>query len=153
MRLSRLLTPDRILLEADAVDRDAVLRCIATLLGGRDHPGIELFGALQRREIGSSTALGEGVAIPHTRVDPLDKPRAAFIATRHGVDFHAPDGAPVDLFFALLVPAHATGEHLAILAEIAECLGDATVRDLLRKARTPERVIAILSDTLTGAAA
>ena len=134
-------------------DRDAVLRRIAALLGGRDHAESELFDALHRRELGSSTALGDAVASPHTRVDPLDKPRAAFVATRRGVDFDAPDGAPVDLFFALLVPAHATSEHLAILAEIAECFGDAAMRDLLRGARTPERVIAILSDSLTGAAA
>lgn len=153
MRSSRLLTHDRIVLDLAAGDRDAVLHRIAALLGGRDHPEAALFDALQRREIGSSTALGDGVAIPHTRVDSLDRPRAAFVATRHGIDFHAPDGAPVDLFFALLVPAHATGEHLAILAEIAECFSDATLRDLLRKARSPERVIAILGDTLTGAAA
>lgn len=153
MRSSRLLTHDRIVLDLAAADRDAVMHRIANLLGGRDHPESELFEALRRREIGSSTALGDGVAIPHTRVEPLDRPRAAFIATRHGVDFHAPDGAPVDLFFALLVPAHATSEHLAILAEIAECFGDATLRDLLRNARSPERVLAILSDTLTGAAA
>lgn len=153
MRLSRLLSHDRIVLDVDAADRDAVLRRIAALLGGRDHAESALFEALRRRELGSSTALGDAVAIPHTRVDPLDKPRAAFVATRHGVDFDAPDGAPVDLFFALLVPAHATSEHLAILAEIAECFGDAAMRDLLRGARTPERVIAILSDSLTGAAA
>lgn len=153
MRSSRLLTHDRIVLDLAAGDRDAVLYRIAALLGGRDHPEAALFDALQRREIGSSTALGDGVAIPHTRVDSLDRPRAAFVATRHGIDFHAPDGAPVDLFFALLVPAHATGEHLAILAEIAECFSDATLRDLLRKARSPERVIAILGNTLTGAAA
>ena len=153
MRLSRLLSHDRIVLDVEAADRDAVLRRIAALLGGRDHAEPELFDALRRRELGSSTALGDAVAIPHTRVDPLDKPRAAFVATRRGVDFDAPDGAPVDLFFALLVPAHATSEHLAILAEIAECFGDAAMRDLLRGARTPERVIAILSDSLTGAAA
>ena len=153
MRLSRLLSHDRIVLDVEAADRDAVLRRIAALLGGRDHAESELFDALHRRELGSSTALGDAVAIPHTRVDPLDKPRAAFVATRRGVDFDAPDGAPVDLFFALLVPAHATSEHLAILAEIAECFGDAAMRDLLRGARTPERVIAILSDSLTGAAA
>ena len=153
MRLSRLLSHDRIVLDVEAADRDAVLRRIAALLGGRDHAESELFDALHRRELGSSTALGDAVAIPHTRVDPLDKPRAAFVATRRGVDFDAPDGAPVDLFFALLVPAHATSEHLAILAEIAECFGDAAMRDLLRGARTPERVIAILSESLTGAAA
>jgi PTS system nitrogen regulatory IIA component len=153
MRLSRLLSHDRIVLDVEAADRDAVLRRIAALLGGRDHAESELFDALRRRELGSSTALGDAVAIPHTRVDPLDKPRAAFVATRRGVDFDAPDGIPVDLFFALLVPAHATSEHLAILAEIAECFGDAAMRDLLRGARTPERVIAILSDSLTGAAA
>ena len=153
MRLSRLLSHDRIVLDLTASDRDAVLHRIAALLGGRDHPESELYEALCRREAGSSTALGDGVAIPHTRVEQLDKPRAAFVATRRGVDFHAPDGAAVDLFFALLVPAHATSEHLAILAEIAECFGEAAMRDLLRNARTPERIIAILSDSLTGAAA
>lgn len=153
MRLSRLLTHDRIVLDATAQDRDAVLHGIAALLGGHDHPESDVFDALRRRELGSSTALGDGVAIPHTRVGQLDKPRAAFVATRRGVDFDAPDSAPVDLFFALLVPEHGTSEHLAILAEIAECFGEAAVRDLLRGARSPERVIAILSDSLTGAAA
>ncbi|HWT14665.1 MAG TPA: PTS sugar transporter subunit IIA [Patescibacteria group bacterium] len=153
MRLSRLLSHDRIVLAHPAGDRDSVLLDIAALLGSPDHPTDRLYAALRRRELGSSTALGDGVAIPHTRVEQLDKPLAAFIATRQGFDFNAPDGVPVDLFFALLVPAHATSEHLAILAEIADCFGDPGTRALLRKARTPQRVIDILSDSLAGAAA
>ncbi|MBL0028159.1 MAG: PTS sugar transporter subunit IIA [Rhodanobacteraceae bacterium] len=153
MRLSRLLSHDRIVLSHPAGDRDAVLQQIAALLGSPDHPHDEIYAALRRRELGSSTALGDGVAIPHTRVEQLDKPLAAFVNTRNGVDFHAPDGLPVDLFFALLVPAHAASEHLAILAEFADCFGDAATRERLRHARTPQRVIDILSDSLTGAAA
>ena len=153
MRLSHLLTFDRIVLAHAASDRDAVLQQLAALLSSRDHPQDALYAALRRRELGSSTALGDGVAIPHTRVEQLDKPLAAFVTTRSGVDFQAPDDVPVDLFFALLVPAHATSEHLAILAEFAECFSDAAVRELLRNAREPQRIIDILSDSLTGAAA
>lgn len=153
MRLSRLLSFDRIALDDPASDRKAVLEQISRMIGDAAHPPALVESALERREAGSSTALGDGVAIPHTRVEGLDRPRAAFLATRRGVDFHSPDGLPVDLFFALLVPAQSTSEHLAILAEIAECFSDSTMRDLLREARSPERIIAILRSSLTGAAA
>lgn len=153
MRLSRLLSHDRIVLAAPDTHRDAMLHRIAGLLAHREHDADTLFEALHRREVGSSTALGDGVAIPHTRVEQLDKPRAAFVVAQRGIDFQAPDGLPVDLFFALLVPAHAAGEHLAILAEIAECFSDERTRARLREARHGDAIIAILSDSLAGAAA
>lgn len=153
MRLSRLLNHDRIVLAASIRDSDALLARVATLLADATHPADLLLGELARREQSGSTALGDGVAIPHARLARLEQPRAAFVSTRSGIDFSAPDGAKADLFFALLVPAHAASEHLAILAEIAECFGDPSVRTMLRRARSPQTVIEILSDSLTGAAA
>jgi PTS system nitrogen regulatory IIA component len=153
MRLSRLLTHDRIVLCADLRDADRVLARVAGLLADQSHDRDRLVAELVRREQSGSTALGDGVAIPHARLDGLERPRAAFVSTRQALDFRAPDGAGVDMFFALLVPAHATGEHLAILAEIAECFGDDAVRTMLRRAQSAQTVIEILSDSLTGAAA
>lgn len=153
MRPSRLLSHDRIALGARLADADAVLQHLAGLLADGELPAARLLQLLARREQSGSTALGDGVAIPHARIESLEQPRAAFLSLGNGVAFGAPDGAPVDLFFALLVPAHATGEHLSILAGIAERFGDGATRAMLRRARTSAAVLDLLGDSLSGAAA
>jgi len=101
--------------------------------------------ALRDREDRASTALGEGVAIPHARIDGLDECRAAFIRLQHPVDFEAADGKPVDLVLALLVPEHDVNAQLQRLAEIADRFADPDYRAALRKARDAGHLRQLLS--------
>jgi len=85
---------------------------------------------LKREELGS-TGTGGGVAIPHARIQELNKPFGVFARLNKPIDFEAIDGRPVDLVFLLLLPADPVGEQLKALASVARKLRDpASLRDL-----------------------
>lgn len=84
----------------------------------------DVFTSLVAREKLGSTGLGNGVSIPHGRINGPDQPIGAFIRLTQGVDYDANDGQPVDLVFGLIVPKDASNEHLQILAGIAEVFQD-----------------------------
>jgi PTS system nitrogen regulatory IIA component len=90
-----------------------------------------VFDALFAREKLGSTGLGHGVAIPHGRIKSLRDTLAVFIRTKDGVPFESPDGEAVRLVFAILVPEHATEQHLNLLSELAQVFSDATLRQAL----------------------
>lgn len=95
---------------------------------------------LNAREQLGSTALGDGVAIPHGRIKGLHQAHAALFRLKHPIDFGAPDSQPVSLFIFLLVPEKATQEHLEILSSIAQLLADPQTRTQLQNEPDPEKV-------------
>lgn len=102
--------------------------------------------ALLKREKAGSTGVGDGVALPHARVSGLDRARAVFLRLETPVDYKAVDDQPVDLIFALLVPAEAPGsEHLQALAKISRLLRRADLRRQLRQAQTADALYALLA--------
>ncbi|HEY2189077.1 MAG TPA: PTS sugar transporter subunit IIA [Caldimonas sp.] len=102
----------------------------------------------------ASTALGHGVAIPRGRASDLRTPIAGVVRLAgNGLDFGAPDGVATTLFFFLLVPERATEEHLAMLSEIAQALGDGELRARLRAARDPAAFRGLLAQAPRLAAA
>lgn len=128
-----LLPAGRVQTDLAVADKAQLLEHLAELLAsGGD--AAELRAALVARERLGSTGLGHGVAIPHGRSAGLAEARAAFVRLREPLDFGAPDGAPVDLVAALVVPAHFTDQHLMLLAELAEMFSDPNVTGALRAA-------------------
>jgi PTS system nitrogen regulatory IIA component len=95
-----------------------------------------LFDALLNRERLGSTALGEGVAVPHCRIPGGTATLGVLLRLAEGIDFDAPDGKPVDLLFVLVVPAEATDEHLKLLAHLARLFNEPAFRSTLREARS-----------------
>lgn len=93
-----------------------------------------VFESLFARERLGSTGLGQGVAIPHGRIKGLKDAVGAFIRLSAQVPFDAPDGKPVTLVFALLVPEQATERHLQILSELAQMFSDRALRDAMSSA-------------------
>jgi len=91
--------------------------------------------SLAAREKLGSTGLGQGIAIPHGRIHGLRDAVGAYVRLRQPVPFDAPDGKPVDQLFVLLVPEHATDQHLQLLSELAQMLSDRALRDRLAQAR------------------
>ena len=91
----------------------------------------EMFEHLLTRERLGSTGLGEGIAIPHCRID-CPRPMAALLRLETPVDFDAPDDAPVDLLFVLIVPPGETSAHLTTLAALARLFQSADNRAALR---------------------
>ncbi len=88
---------------------------------------------IEREKLGS-TALGDGIAIPHCRAASCTAPLGALLSLSEPIPFDAPDDRPVDLLFVLLVPEEAHQEHLDILAEVARMFGDHEFCKALRAA-------------------
>ena len=88
------------------------------------------------REKKGSTGIGHGIAIPHGRIIGLQKAVAVLVTTESPIQFDAIDNEPVDVFFALLVPAEDAANYLNILASVAEKLNDKTTIDSVRRAST-----------------
>ncbi|MCW8883617.1 MAG: PTS IIA-like nitrogen regulatory protein PtsN [Motiliproteus sp.] len=92
----------------------------------------EIFTGLISRERLGSTGLGDGIAIPHCRLENCQGTTGALVKLPEPIDFDAIDGNPVDLLFILIVPAEATEQHLQILASLAELFSQEEVRSALR---------------------
>ena len=146
-RISKLLTARDILLDVTATSKKRLLEN-AALLFENEHrlERNRVFDSLFARERLGSTGLGHGVAIPHGRIKGLKAPLLAVLRSETPVPFEAPDGLPVRLLIVLLVPEHATEEHLEILSELAELLSDANLRQTLVEANDPAAIHKLLSD-------
>ncbi|MBI5145333.1 MAG: PTS sugar transporter subunit IIA [Candidatus Omnitrophica bacterium] len=105
----------------------------------------KLMEALLTRESLGSTAIGQGVAIPHAKSECVEKLIAAFGLSQRGVDFDSLDGEPAYIFFLLVAPQDSAGPHLKALARISRLLKDKYFRDHLRAAKDAAQVINIIS--------
>jgi PTS system nitrogen regulatory IIA component len=101
----------------------------------------KLIEALMARESLGSTAIGQGIAIPHAKSDSVTKLIAAFGLSKKGVDFDSLDGEMVNIFFLLLAPQDSAGPHLKALARISRLLKDKYFRDNLRMCTDDKSVI------------
>jgi len=133
--VSRLLPAEHVVLALDATSKKRLFEQIGLLFeNSRQIPRARVFDSLFDREKLGSTALGYGVAIPHGRIKTLKEPACAFVRTAVPIPFEAPDGQPVSLVFAMLVPEHATEAHLELLSELAQMFSDAGLREALAAA-------------------
>lgn len=131
--VSRLLPLNHVLIGLEVSSKKRLFEQVGLLFeNSRQIPRARVFDSLFDREKLGSTGLGYGVAIPHGRIKSLKEPVCAFVRTGQAVPFEAPDGQPVDLVFAMLVPAHATEAHLGILSELAQMFSDERLRESLR---------------------
>ncbi|RBC28575.1 PTS sugar transporter subunit IIA, partial [Xanthomonas oryzae] len=114
------------------------------LLSCRQAGADELYANLCEREALGSTAIGHGIAIPHGRCPNLTEPRGALLRLDTPVTFGGDE--PVDVIFAMAVPAHYTHQHLMLLSELAERFSDADFRQRLRAAPNAEALMGLLTD-------
>lgn len=111
----------------------------------------EIFDAVMERERLGSTGVGEGVAIPHARLEGLKAPLGAFARLASPVDFESLDDRPCDLVFMLLAPVSAGADHLRALAAVSRAFREPSIRAALRGAGTQEAVMSILCGRKTAA--
>jgi len=105
----------------------------------------KLIEALMAREALGSTAIGQGIAIPHAKCDCVNKLIAAFGLSKKGVDFDSLDGELAYIFFLLVAPQDSAGPHLKALARISRLLKDKYFRDTLRACKDDKSVTKIIS--------
>ena len=133
MKISDILVRGASILDLTATAKEDVLAELAGALSAAE-PALESEGLLQvlkDREALQSTGIGEGVAIPHGKLNGLDRLVATFARSRAGVDFESIDGQPTHLFFLLVVPEQSGGQHLKALARISRFFRDASFRERL----------------------
>lgn len=143
-----LITEARVRCGSDITSKKRLLESLGGLLAEADMAlsADVVFDRLLERERLGSTGLGHGVALPHARIEELVAPVGAFIQLRQAVDFDAIDDQPVDLAFALLVPAAADERHLQLLASLAERFNEPRLRERLRACESAGQVIAMLAE-------
>ncbi len=130
--IAKLLPPSNIVLDVDVTSKKRLFEQAGLLFENNQGVARSLvFESLFARERLGSTGLGQAVAIPHGRIKGLKEAVGAFVRLAHPVPFDAPDGKPVNLVFVLLVPEHATEQHLQILSELAQLFSDRDLRERL----------------------
>ena len=142
IRLETILTPGRSLVNVPGGSKKRALEKVATVIADQV-PELEMqdvFEKLVAREKLGSTGFGNGIAIPHCRLEGCSAPVSALLHLEAPIDYDAIDGAPVDLLFVLLVPEAATDAHLELLRQIASMLNRSEVRESMRQAQSGERL-------------
>ena len=150
MRVSDLLNRDSVLLHADMEDAADALGVLVELQesNGVITNGTAYYNAICEREAaGGSTAIGDGMALPHACTTGVAAPGVAALTLRHGVDWGAPDVRAVDLLFMIAVPPGNESLHLQILARLVNLLSRNSLVDALRHASSPERFVELIAKT------
>ncbi|KCZ62191.1 PTS sugar transporter [Hyphomonas sp. L-53-1-40] len=143
--LTSLLAGGVIIPSLEAKSRKQAIHALAEALAEATGIGLrEIEDAVMERERLGSTGVGEGVAIPHARLEGIDAPVGGYLRLVHGVDFEAIDDRPCDLIFMLLAPKSSGADHLRALAQVSRTFRQSAVRDALREANTEDEVKAIV---------
>lgn len=148
--MTDLITPGLVALDVDlGRSKEAVIRAMANRIGvtGRaDGKGLE--ADVLAREATSPTGMGDGIAIPHCRSTAVHKNTLAFARLKPPVDFDGPDG-PADLCFMIAAADGADDDHLALLSMLARSLVRPDFVAALRRARTPEAIVDLVTKAIT----
>jgi nitrogen PTS system EIIA component len=146
-RLTPLLPAAHVVLDLDVGSKKRLFEQIGLLFeNSRQIPRARVFDSLFDREKLGSTGLGYGVAIPHGRLKNLKDTLCAFVRTQLPVPFESPDGQPVRLVLAMLVPEHATEQHLELLSDLAQMFSDQGLREKLLAADSVEAAHRLLTE-------
>jgi PTS system nitrogen regulatory IIA component len=146
LKITDFLAAARIIPDLKGRDKKAVLKELADWLADQERAldAQRLFDTLLEREKISSTAIGEGVAIPHGKAAGVGKVCGVFARSLQGVDFNSLDGGPTFLFFVLIAPEDSAADHLKALARISRLLKDGSFRTRLMQGRTPEEIFNVI---------
>ncbi|HAR6152215.1 TPA: PTS transporter subunit EIIA [Staphylococcus pseudintermedius] len=147
MRITELLTKETIAMDLSATTKDGVIDELAQQLNqaGKLNQLDDYIAAIHKREQQSSTGIGEGIAIPHAKVEAVKTPAIAFGKSKAGVDYDSLDMQPAHLFFMIAAPATGAQTHLDALAKLSSVLMDENVRQALLEADSTEAVLAIIN--------
>jgi PTS system nitrogen regulatory IIA component len=148
MKVLDILDPAAIVPEMRATSKPEALQELAAVLG-KLHPNIDearLVEVLLEREELGSTAIGEGIAIPHAKLPGIGTVIAAFGRSSKGIDFDSLDGSPTRLFFLLVAPEDSAGIHLKALARISRLLKDRAFRERLFAGTTSDALFATIRE-------
>ena len=144
MKIQDLLNKKVMLLDLQATTKEAAIdEMINSLVDNGVVTDFDVFKAgIMAREAQTSTGLGDGIAMPHSKNASVKESTVLFAKSNKGVDYESLDGQPTDLFFMIAAPEGANDTHLAALAELSKYLMQDGFADRLRKVTSPDEVIA-----------
>ena len=144
MKIQDVLNKNVMLFDLQATDKEGVINeMIQSLVDNGVVTDFDTFKAgIMNREAQTSTGLGDGIAMPHSKNEAVTEATVLFAKSNKGVDYASLDGQPTDLFFMIAAPEGANDTHLAALAELSKYLMKPGFADKLRQASTPDQVIA-----------
>ena len=146
MTISDILSADGVLLPLRVNGKKQALQELSARAAAISGLGErEIFDTLLQRERLGSTGVGDGVAIPHGKLEKCKKIFGVFARLERAIDFDAPDGLPVDLIFLLIAPDTAGADHLKALAAIARAMRGQHFANQLRKAVDANAAFALLT--------
>lgn len=149
MKMSEIIEEENIIPDLKAKDKNGVLEELAEAVSNRE-PSInkrDLVRVLIERERLGSTGIGDGVAIPHGKMNGIKHPLISFGRSNKGLDFDSMDGQTAYLFFLLVAPENSSSVHLQVLAKIAKILKNSAIRKNLMEARTKEDIYQTIIQT------
>ncbi|MBS3755891.1 MAG: PTS sugar transporter subunit IIA [Desulfobacterales bacterium] len=147
MKILDYINEQTVLTDLSSGDKKGVIDELAqpvAELTGLDHR--EIVRVLIERERLGSTGIGDGIAIPHGKINGLESLVLGFGLSHKGVNFDALDGKPTHIFFLLLSPDNSTGIHLRILARISKLLKEASFKEKLMQAKAPADIISTIGE-------
>ena len=144
MKIQDVLNKNVMLFDLKATDKEGVINeMVQSLVDNGVVTDFDTFKAgIMNREAQTSTGLGDGIAMPHSKNEAVKEATVLFAKSNKGVDYASLDGQPTDLFFMIAAPEGANDTHLAALAELSKYLMKPGFADKLRQASTPDQVIA-----------
>lgn len=149
MKITDFLCRDAVTNDLKASTKAEVIAEMAGLLVGsgaieKKHKA-KIIETLMAREALGSTAIGQGIAIPHGKSEAVKKMVAALAVSRQGVPFDSLDGEPSYIFFLLIAPIDSAGPHLKILSQISRLLKDKFFRDSLKNTKSGKEMLDLVS--------
>ncbi|HEV2170614.1 MAG TPA: PTS sugar transporter subunit IIA [Candidatus Binatus sp.] len=148
MKITDLLSPDMVLPELKGATKPDVLNELAKAMAGKygEIKLNDLTAVLAERERLGSTAIGDGIAIPHGKLRGVTKIIGAFGRHPQGVDFDSLDGGPSQIFFVLVAPEDSASLHLKALARVSRLLKEAAFRTRLLAAKDSDELYSLIKD-------
>ncbi|MEM9102115.1 MAG: PTS sugar transporter subunit IIA [Pseudomonadota bacterium] len=142
MNITTILDVERVVVNAAPTSKKKTLEFLGNILCSKfEHLTPQLVtNFLCSREKLSSTAIGNGVALPHSRLKNINQAVAALVVLKNPIDFDTLDNQPVDIFFGLLVPENACEDHLQILAAVARLFNEPQNALHIRSLKTSQQV-------------
>ncbi len=154
MNINEMLSEGSLLVDFNASSKKHVLDSLSRLAEKEINVNYRtILDSLIKREKLGSTAVGNGIAIPHATETSLDKPKGFLAILSNGLDFNANDDQLVDIIFLLLAPSNNGSEHLQALASVSRLFRNNELITKLRGCKTTQSALAVISQTIQDEAA
>ena len=141
MKLSEFIYKNSIFIDVQADSQKNVFKILGNTFAKKNKDLSSLIiEKLNERERLGSTSVGNGIAIPHTKVDGIKETQVIFLKLKSGVDFSAPDGKKIDLIFSIIAPENSESDHLLILSSISSFIRKKEKVNRLRGSATIDEI-------------